>query len=56
MSQGKSSQKPIKIDENLWLSLDKWLQTPTAINLGYHSKAQFATEAIRDLLLKRSTK
>ena len=48
----KSSQKPIKIDQNLWDILDGWIESQGAKNLGYHSKAQFATEAIRELLLR----
>lgn len=34
----------------LWDELDKWLQTPQAQKLGFHSKAQFATEAVREHL------
>ncbi len=44
------SQKAIKIDANLWQELERWLGTNQAQKLGYHSKAQFATEAVRDLL------
>lgn len=45
-------QKPIKIDANLWNELDKWMQTENAKKFGYHSKAQFATEAIRAHIMK----
>jgi len=48
----ESSQKPVKIDGILWDDLDKWLKTPEAKNFGYHSKAQFTTEAVRELLEK----
>lgn len=44
------SQKAIKIDANLWQELENWLGTNQAQKLGYHSKAQFTTEAVRDLL------
>ncbi len=47
---GESSQTVIKIDGILWDELDRWLQTTNAKKLGYHSKAQFATEAVRELL------
>ena len=47
---GESSQKNIKIDGILWDELVRWLQTPQAKKLGFHSKAQFATQAIRELL------
>ncbi len=49
---GESSQKPIKIDSALWDELDKWLKTPSAKSYGFHSKAQFVTEAVRSLLQK----
>ena len=45
-------QKPIKINTNLWTELDRWLRTDSAKKLGYYSKAQFATEAVRELLNK----
>ncbi len=54
--QGESSQKPVKINANLWGRLDKWLKTDTAKALGYHSKAQFATEAINEYLSIQSGK
>ena len=49
-------QKPIKIDANLWQALDDWLKTDDAEAMGYHSKAQFATEAIREYLSIQSGK
>ena len=49
---GESSQKPIKIDSALWDELDKWLKTSSAKSYGFHSKAQFVTEAVRNLLQK----
>jgi len=49
---GESSQKPIKIDSALWDELDKWLKTPSAKSYGFHSKAQFVTESVRNLLQK----
>ena len=52
----KSTQKTIKIDENLWDKLDEWLETNYAKELGYHSKAQFATEAINEYLSIQSGK
>jgi len=45
-----ASQKPIKVDAMLWAELDRWLNTKQARKAGFHSKAQFATEAIRDKL------
>jgi hypothetical protein len=53
---GESSQKPIKIDKILWDELDEWLKTPVAKTLGFHSKAQFVTQAVRELLGKYSNR
>lgn len=50
---GEPSQTNIKIDKVLWDDLVGWLETPQAKKLGYHSRAQFATEAIRELLEKK---
>ena len=47
---GRSTQKVVKVDEGLWDELDKWLKTEQARKLGYHSKAQVATETIRNFL------
>lgn len=52
MPTGESTQKVVKLDDTLWVELDKWLGTQDAKKLGYHSKAQFATQAIRELLKK----
>jgi len=52
---GESSQKPIKVDQNLWKELDSWIKSKQAKKLGYHSKADFATQAIRELLEKYTT-
>ncbi len=46
----KSTQKTIGIDETLWDILDAWLKTDAAKSKGFHSKAQFTTEAVRELL------
>jgi len=48
----KSTQKTITIDQELWSELESWLSSKQAKKLGYHSKAQFATEAVRNLLEK----
>ena len=53
MVKGKSSQKTIKIDADLFRELDNWLHSDEAKRQGYHSKAPFATEAIRKLLEER---
>jgi|APSaa5957512535_1039671.scaffolds.fasta_scaffold08441_11 hypothetical protein len=45
---GKSTQKVVKIDEGLWNKLDEFLKTDIAKNIGYHSKAQFVTESVRN--------
>lgn len=52
---GESSQKTIKLDSMLWDELDNWLKTPKAKKLGFHSKAQFATQAVRELLEQYTT-
>ena len=43
-------QKPIKVNADLWAELDGWLKTRDAKKMGYYSKAQFTTEAVRLLL------
>lgn len=53
---GKSTQKAIVIDENLWQVLDQWIESGDAKKKGYHSKAQFATEAIREKLEEYTTR
>ena len=52
--KGISSQKAIKIDGNLWDELDLWINKSEAQKLGFHSKADFATQAIRELLRRYS--
>jgi len=49
----QSSQKTLRIAIPLWDDLDSWIKTEEAEKMGYHSKAQFVTEAVRELLLKR---
>ena len=46
----KSTQKTVTIDQELWNELESWLSSKQAKKLGYHSKAQFAPEAVRELL------
>ena len=48
----KSTQKTATIDQELWNQLESWLSSKQAKKLGYHSKAQFCTEAVRNLLEK----
>jgi len=48
----KSTQKTVTIDQELWNQLESWLSSKQAKKLGYHSKAQFCTEAVRNLLEK----
>lgn len=50
ISQGGSTQKSIKIDGGLWDELDYWIDTHEAKSLGFNSKADFATQAIREML------
>ena len=49
------TQSKINIDSGLKDDLVKWLESNDAKKLGYHSQAQFATEAIRSLLQKVTT-
>ena len=44
------SQKPIKVDAGMWVELERWISTEQAKKAGFHSKAQFVTEAIREKL------
>jgi len=44
------SQSKINIDSGLRDELVRWLDTSASKKLGYHSQAQFATEAVRKLL------
>lgn len=52
--KGISSQKTVKIDGNLWDELDLLIKRPEIQNLGFHSKADFATQAVREMLEKYS--
>ncbi len=52
MKHPKSTQKTVTLDVGLWYELGHWLDTDEAKQLGFHSKAQFVTEAVRELLLK----
>ena len=46
------TQSKINIEPGLKEDLVKWLESDEAKRLGFHSQAQFATEAIRTLLQK----
>ena len=46
------TQKAVKIDDGLFDTLDVFLQSKMARQVGYHSKAQFVNEAVRNLLLE----
>lgn len=46
----RKSQPTIKIDGGLGIELDLWLKTENAASLGFHSKSDFATEAIRNYM------
>ena len=50
METPKSTQQTVTIDQELWSALADWLESEKAKKLGYHSKAQFCTEAVRELL------
>ncbi len=43
----RKSQPSVKIDGGLSLELESWLQTDNAAALGFHSKSDFVTEAVR---------
>ena len=49
------SQRQIKIDFGIWQELDKWLNSDEGKSQGYHSKAQFCTEAVNRLLIDKKT-
>lgn len=46
----RNSQPAVKIDGGLNMELDLWLKTESAASLGFHSKSDFATEAIRKFM------
>jgi len=54
MDSPKSTQKTVTIDQVLWYALDEWLKSSKAKKMGYHSKAQFCTEAVRELFEQHS--
>lgn len=49
------SQRQVKIDFGIWQELDKWLNSDEGKSQGYHSKAQFCTEAVNRLLIEKRT-
>jgi len=49
------SQRQVKIDYGIWKELDKWLNSDDGKSQGYHSKAQFCTEAVNKLLVEKQT-
>lgn len=51
--QGESSQINVKLDAGIHKQLVEFLNTAGARKMGYHSKAQFVTEAVRELLERR---
>lgn len=51
--QGESSQVNVKIDAGIHERLAAFIDSTDAREMGYHSKAQFATEAVRELLERR---
>ena len=51
-SPSKIPQGTVKLDGSLNKTLDDWLKTEYAISLGFHSKAHFITQAVRELLFK----
>lgn len=50
VADGESTQLPIKVDAGLWREIDRWLKTDDARSKGYHSKAQLANQALREIL------
>ena len=48
----RSSQPSVKIDGGLNIELDNWLTTENAAILGFHSKSDFITEAVREFMQK----
>lgn len=43
----RNTQPAVKIDGGLNIELDFWLKTENAASLGFHSKSDFVTEAVR---------
>jgi len=48
----RSSQPSVKIDGGLNIELNNWLTTENAAILGFHSKSDFVTEAVREFMQK----
>lgn len=46
----RHTQPTVKIDGGLNLELDSWLSTENAAILGFHSKSDFITEAVREFM------
>ena len=46
----RKSQPNVKIDGGLSMELDEWLRTENAASLGFHSKSDFVTEAVRKFM------
>lgn len=46
----RHTQPAVKIDGGLNLELDSWLSTENAAVLGFHSKSDFVTEAVREFM------
>lgn len=46
----RASQPAVKIDGGLSMELDEWLKTDNAASLGFHSKSDFVTEAVRKFM------
>ena len=46
----KNTQPAVKIDGGINAELTDWLKTKIAQDLGYHSKSQFITEAVREFM------
>lgn len=46
----RDSQPAVKIDGGLSMELDEWLKTDNAASLGFHSKSDFVTEAVRKFM------
>lgn len=48
----RKTQPTVKIDGGLNLELNNWLGTENAAVLGFHSKSDFVTEAVREFMQK----
>jgi len=54
--KGESSQIGVKLDAGLHEKLVEFIGSSKARGMGYHSKAQFVTEAVRELLESKTGK